>query len=165
MHAEDRAQLRDIAERYADLASQQNVNRGPRKLSLEAAQSAAATAQTRLHRIDQLLENNQRESWDARRSTRDLQTLVNARRETDSKRTVDALIDGKTVDEPSLNQLEQQLADTNRTYVELRDLIQKLERERQAAEREFHNCEIDLNSAVANHLQHATEVAALFKYH
>src|SRR5437762_6395198 len=164
MHAEERAQLRDAADRYADSFTQ-NAPRGPRKLSLEAAQTAVATAQTRLNRIDELLDNNQRESWQARRRTRDLQTLVNARRETDSKRVVDALIDGKSDDEPSLNHLEQQLADGTRTYNELRDLLQKLERERQAAERELRNCEIDLNSAIADHLQHADEVEALFRYH
>ena len=164
MHDLDRAQLRDVAERYADSFTQ-NAPRGPRKLSLEAAQTAVATAQTRLNRIDELLDNNQRESWQARRRTRDLQTLVNARRENDSKRVVDALIDGKTDDEPSLNHLEQQLADATRAYNELRDLISKLETERQAASRELTNCEIDLTSAIADHLQHADEVEALFQYY
>src|SRR5437899_9038367 len=115
MHAEERAQLRDIADRYAaEKSSQQSVNRGPRNLSLEAAQTAVAAAQTRLHRIDELLDQKNRESWQARRSTRDLQTLVNARRETDSKRTVDALIDVIFDYEPSLAQYEAQLYDAQR---------------------------------------------------
>ena len=64
--------------------------------------------------------------------------------------------------EPSLNHLEQQLADATRAYNELRDLISKLEMERQAASRELTNCEIDLTSAIGDHLQHADEVEALF---
>jgi hypothetical protein len=166
MHSADQVQLRDFADRYARQASSQHsAPRGPRRLTLDAARQQKAVTETRLAKIDQLLDEKRSESWRLRELRDKLQLRLNAARENEARRAVDAFINGGGSDEKSAADYQKALDDVTREYVATKDLVSNLERERQAAERELSLVKIDLDNALGQFLSHSPAVFALFEHY
>jgi chromosome segregation ATPase len=130
---------------------------------LEAAFAGVTAAQTRLDKIDSLIQEHEPKSWDARRAMRDCEIALNVAKENESRDTVAALLDNTATPGKSVSDCERDFEEARVDYENVRRLLMNLAAEKEVTERQLRDAKIKRDEAIRAILNNNPNVVALYQ--